>query len=96
MCAWRIVLPRWRRMYWIPFLLVGYVCLGIQMQKVLADYFRYPVKTLILIEDGSMPPFPYITICNNNMIRKSALMRPECYVRVCAQYPHSPRTLHDF
>ncbi len=48
------------------------------MYKVLRQYFDYPVKTGLNIEDSFDPPFPYITICNNNMARRSALTsRPE-------------------
>lgn len=48
------------------------------MNAVMTSFFSYPVKTGIRIDSATAAPFPFITICNNNMVRKSALTsKPE-------------------
>ncbi len=47
-----------------------------QTSMTVSDYLSYPVTVSISLQTGSGPvEFPAVTICNNNMLRKSAVGR---------------------
>lgn len=62
----------WTRKFVWSALLMASFCLAIyQVQQRIAFYRSYPVQTQINIVHAKQLPFPQVTICNENTVRKT-------------------------
>lgn len=62
----------WTRKFVWSVLLIASFCLAIyQVQQRIVFYRSYPVQTQINIVQAKELPFPQVTICNENTVRKT-------------------------
>ena len=61
---------------WISFYLFFVAILTLQAVLTFKDYYSHPVNVEVTIETGSNSlEFPAVTICNNNIVKKSSISR---------------------
>ncbi|BFZ05750.1 hypothetical protein BsWGS_08789 [Bradybaena similaris] len=73
------VKTRWRRIIWAILVLTSFSWGLHQLVIVVDSYFSYPVSSVITLQHGTDIPFPAVTICNLNKLRKSLL--PDAVLR---------------
>ena len=64
-----------RRLLWC---VAVFLCIGLSIYEVssaMTDYLSFPVNTAVKMNYPDNMKFPSVTICNNNQIRKSWLMK---------------------
>ncbi|KAH7718199.1 hypothetical protein AAVH_14403 [Aphelenchoides avenae] len=64
--------PLWKG-FWVAVILGTFAAFVIQSIFVLTDFFHYKVDTVVQLKSVKGIPFPAVTICNLNPIRKSAM-----------------------
>ncbi|KAH7715637.1 hypothetical protein AAVH_16944, partial [Aphelenchoides avenae] len=64
--------PLWKA-FWIAVILGTFAAFVIQSAFILNDFVHYNVDTVVQLKSVKSLPFPAVTICNLNPIRKSAM-----------------------
>ncbi|CAG5135863.1 unnamed protein product, partial [Candidula unifasciata] len=65
--------PTWKRVMWSVVFLLGVGFSVYQFVLTMADYYSYPVTTVVTLKQENTAIFPAITICNLNQKRKSKM-----------------------
>ena len=70
---------------WLAFYLFFFSILALQAFLTLQDYYSYPVNVEFSIETSSTSlEFPAVTVCNNNIVRKSSIARIPKYAELAS------------
>ncbi|KAH7695516.1 hypothetical protein AAVH_37424, partial [Aphelenchoides avenae] len=64
--------PLWKA-FWIAVVLTTFAAFIMQSVYILVDYSHYNIDTVVQLKSVKGLPFPAVTICNLNPIRKSAM-----------------------
>ncbi|KAK3580740.1 hypothetical protein CHS0354_005750 [Potamilus streckersoni] len=61
------------KLLWSVMLLTTIGVVSFQLYELFKDYYSYPIKTIVSLEFNALP-FPAISFCNMNPIKKSMLV----------------------
>lgn len=60
-----------RSIIWTVFLVLGTAYFIFQSSVLLTRYYSYPITTKVTLKYEKNPPFPAVTICNFNILKRS-------------------------
>ena len=63
------------RIFWIVIYLGLFLFFSFSFANLVDKYFKYPTSMSLIVETRSQLPFPAVTVCNENPVRKSLIGR---------------------